>query len=518
MKASGGGDDRLRIAELPTGDGTIGVTFCPGKQGPGVHGVVWQRSLEADLAVIRDWRASALVTLIEPHEFELLHVEALPAAVQAAGIEWHHLPIEDVSVPGADFLRRWRYAGLQIRRRLRSGERVLVHCRGGLGRAGLVAASLLVELGEAGPREAIAMVRTARPGAIETTPQEKWIAGRRPVTPATDLRASSELGCLLGGAIGDALGYRVEFDTLEAIRVRHGPQGIRLAGQSGPLVISDDTQMTLFTLEAMSRAEGTDTLVDEIREAYLDWLGTQHRRTRSRIARGRLARHPALQHARAPGTTCLSALRAGGQGTVERPANDSKGCGGVMRTAPLGFLAGERSSRQVYELGAAAAAITHGHADGWAPAGVMAQVVHAVLENSDWDAAIDRGLETLRDYPDARGTARLLQAARRQVLDGGVVTDLSLLGRGWVGDEALAMGLAAAATAADYDTAIEVAANHDGDSDSTAAIAGQLFGARHGIGTIPAQAVYRLDALDALLDAWGEWAESRGRRKAWTSV
>ena len=96
---------------------------------------------------IRDWGASAVVTLIEEHEFAMLGVQALPDAFREAGIEWHHLPVTDVHAPDQRFEIRWGYAGARLRERLRAGERVLVHCRGGLGRAGSVAARLLVEFG-----------------------------------------------------------------------------------------------------------------------------------------------------------------------------------------------------------------------------------------------------------------------------------------------------------------------------------------------------------------------------------
>ena len=159
--------DPLRIAELPVGGGLVGITLCPGKTGESVFGVDWARDLATDIAAVRDWGASAVVTLIEAHEFEMLGVQALPEAVRAAGLEWHHLPVKDVSAPSADFETRWVYAGARLRARLRAGERVLVHCRGGLGRAGSVAARLLVEFG-ATSSEAIAQVRAARPRAIET--------------------------------------------------------------------------------------------------------------------------------------------------------------------------------------------------------------------------------------------------------------------------------------------------------------------------------------------------------------
>ena len=136
-------------------------------------------------------------------------------------------------------------------------------------------------------------------------------------------KGAGQLACLLGGAIGDALGYRVEFDRWREIERTYGPGGIRLASAKGPLVVSDDTQMTLFTLEGMARATSMDGIVDEIREAYLDWLGTQGRSEPARTPRGRLASHTVMRQPQAPGNTCLAALRQGGQGTVDRPINDS---------------------------------------------------------------------------------------------------------------------------------------------------------------------------------------------------
>ena len=504
--------DPLRIAELPAERGVVGLTLCPGKQGDSGYGSAWARSLEADLSAIRAWGARSVVTLIEEHEFRQLGVEALPQAVRDVGLEWHWLPIPDVQIPDARFDGRWGYAGARIRAGLRAGERVLVHCRGGLGRAGMVAARLLTELGTS-PAEAIRAVRTVRPGAIETPAQKAWVLETRPVAAAADAQRSRELACLLGGAIGDALGYRVEFQRLEEIRRRYGEEGIRLAAAEGELVVSDDTQMTLFTLAGMTRAarEAAD-LTESIRIEYLDWLRTQSRAKPGRggVDGSPLLQHPSLWHARAPGNTCLAALQAGGRGTVERPINDSKGCGGVMRTAPLGFLGDPVSDAALYVQGAAAAALTHGHPDGWAPAGVMALAVRRLLADRDWAEVASSGLTVLLDaHPQASGTVELLRQVRAALEPGAAPRPSAGFGQGWVGDEALAVGLHAAAVAGSYVEAIEVAANHDGDSDSTASIAGQLYGARHGLTALPAEAVYQLDVLGALLEVYGEWAATK---------
>jgi ADP-ribosylglycohydrolase/protein-tyrosine phosphatase len=498
--------DPLQIAELTVGDGIVGVTLCPGKRGDSVFGGDWERDLATDVAAIRGWGASAVVTLIEGDEFKKLGVERLPGAVRGAGIEWHHLPVKDVTAPDHAFENRWVYAGARLRERLRAGDRVLVHCRGGLGRAGSVAARLLVEFG-ADPGEAIQQVRAVRPGAIETRAQQRWVEAQRPVDVARDARTSRELACLLGGAIGDALGYRVEFDSLAAIRRKYGQEGIRLAAAGGVLEVSDDTQMTLFTLEGMQRAARDGVpLNDAIRAAYRDWLRTQSGRSASSAAQWEtgLMGHSSLWRAQAPGNTCLSALRAGGRGSAENPINDSKGCGGVMRTAPLGFLGDGVADLEVYAAGVSAAALTHGHPDGWAPSGVMSLAVRRLLADASWLDAMKAGVAALAVHPQATGTQKLLNEVASAVGEGAAHASASF-GQGWVGDEALAVGLHAAATAGSFSEAIEVASNHDGDSDSTASIAGQLYGAKHGLAALPAECVYRLDVLEPLLELVGDW-------------
>ncbi len=161
----------LRIQEVKVGeaDGVIGITFCPGK-----GDFFWARDLAADLDVIARWQAQSIVTLIEDHEFDMLGVPELGAQICARGIDWYHLPIVDVQPPDARFESAWLSVGPKLCGSLRNGAKVLVHCRGGLGRAGTVAALLLVELGVSAPN-AIKRVRAARPGAIQTREQERYV-------------------------------------------------------------------------------------------------------------------------------------------------------------------------------------------------------------------------------------------------------------------------------------------------------------------------------------------------------
>ena len=168
---------RIDAVEVPGSDGLIGMAVCPGKDeyaGLGIPPGPWKRDLVLDLQVIIDWGAQALVSLIEDYEFELLGVPELPEMTENFGIRWFHLPIVDVSIPDGRFEEEWETAGKELRRILTEGGRIVLHCRGGLGRTGMIAARILVEF-DMDPRAAIAKVREARPGAIQTREQEEYV-------------------------------------------------------------------------------------------------------------------------------------------------------------------------------------------------------------------------------------------------------------------------------------------------------------------------------------------------------
>ena len=169
----------LLIATLPVGPGAVGVTFCPGKQGDSVFGAPWARDVGLDLDVLQAWGATAVLTLVEGHELISLGVPDLGERILARGLQWHHLPIADLNVPGPGFEAVWPAVAVQLRQVVTEGGRVLVHCRGWLGRAGTVAACLLVELGVE-PQDAVRRVRAVRPHAIETAAQERYALGYRP--------------------------------------------------------------------------------------------------------------------------------------------------------------------------------------------------------------------------------------------------------------------------------------------------------------------------------------------------
>jgi protein-tyrosine phosphatase len=172
MLAVSGG---LPIAELtvPGVAGVLGIAACPGRDG----------DLDHDVAAIAVWGAAVVVTLIERHELDRLRVAHLPRAVTQAGMRSVHLPIRELGIPDSRFEAAWASAGRELRASLGAGQRVLLHCRGGLGRAGTVAARLLIESGMA-VEAAVAAVRRVRPGAIESAEEIAYLRGCRPPQPA----------------------------------------------------------------------------------------------------------------------------------------------------------------------------------------------------------------------------------------------------------------------------------------------------------------------------------------------
>jgi ADP-ribosylglycohydrolase len=323
-------------------------------------------------------------------------------------------------------------------------------------------------------------------------------------------------GCLLGGAVGDALGAPVEFLSLAQIRAQFGPKGIGdFVPAYGVLgAITDDTQMTLFTAEALLRARSAaqhhrcypPTI---LRNAYLRWLMTQEMRAPEPQPhdphRGWLLDEQALYATRAPGVTCLSALRSNKFGTVEDRINDSKGCGGIMRAAPAGLFTHD----DAFRLGCEAAAVTHGHPTGHVAAGYFAVIIHALLHGTTLREAIaaatrrvqyvDGRSETINHVQGAMGRAEeLLRAGLPATAD-----DVERLGGGWVAEQALAIGVFCAMmheapTTAAFEQALRLAVNHGGDSDSTGLIAGQLLGTMHGAAVIPERWLAQVELRDVL--------------------
>ena len=171
----------LRIDSVPVGGagGRIGMTFCPGKKQTDALSGVWDRDLDADMKSIKAFGAVALVTLMPDDELHSLHVASTRIRDMASGfgIEWYQLPIPDQGIPGPSFEDGWVDAGTRLRELLKDGHSVVIHCKGGLGRTGTIAARLLIEFG-VDPEIAVQSVRKARPGTIENRLQERYILDR----------------------------------------------------------------------------------------------------------------------------------------------------------------------------------------------------------------------------------------------------------------------------------------------------------------------------------------------------
>lgn len=329
--------------------------------------------------------------------------------------------------------------------------------------------------------------------------ERRYPSGRfTPKPKGPDMRSRLR-GSLLAGAIGDALGAKTEFDSIDRIREIAGPDGITdfIPAYGGVGRITDDTQMTLFTLEALIRAHaqrrrtGSADVVHSLQLAYQRWLHTQGvawdraRGPQSAVEApdGWLITHQELFSRRAPGLTCFGELeaygRSGVRGTIERPVNNSKGCGGVMRAAPIALWSDDLA--EVFRLGAESAALTHGHPSGYLSSGCFAVVVHELLHGKPLLEAVATARAELVKHPGHEEQSDALDAALALARQGPPTPEkLESLGQGNVGETALSMSVYVALATTDADSALLAAVNHSGDSDSTGSVCGNLVGAMYG--------------------------------------
>lgn len=327
-------------------------------------------------------------------------------------------------------------------------------------------------------------------------------------------------GSLIGGAAGDALGYAVEFLSESAIFARYGESGIteyRL--QNGLGRISDDTQMTLFTANGLLLGTTRGCMrgimgpyPSYVAHAYREWYKTQVQdfdHANQKFNYCWLMNVPELYDDRAPGTTCMSAIDNGCYGRIDKPANNSKGCGGVMRVAPIGLYFGDcRTEQDVDQIGAEVAALTHGHEMGYIPAALLVHIVRHVSqrENADLKEAMMDGMAAMKTlFPEAVHLPAFLNLIRKAIdLSQSDMRDLDAihaLGQGWVGDEAMAIAIYCALKyEQDFDKALIAAVNHNGDSDSTGAITGNILGAHIGLSKIPKKYTEKLELGNIILE------------------
>lgn len=320
------------------------------------------------------------------------------------------------------------------------------------------------------------------------------------------------LGCLLGGAVGDALGAPVEFMNWSEISREFGSQGIAdfvpVYGQLG--AITDDTQMMLFTAEGLLRAyvraeaRGMCEPYAVIHHALLRWLLTQGMKTnpvpdtRGMVVKvgtdGWLFQERRLWSQRAPGNTCISALRAS-DSFGHFAENNSKGCGGVMRVAPCAFFG------NAFDNAAKSSKLTHGHPTGYLAAGLFADILARVWQSQiPLAEAVKASLAEYGSLEGMQETTRIISAVLDYAQRGIIPNPESIeaLGGGWIAEEALAIGLWCALTAVSFEEGVMRAVNHSGDSDSTGLIAGHFLGLIHGVNAIPDRWLDNLELRDVI--------------------
>ena len=327
------------------------------------------------------------------------------------------------------------------------------------------------------------------------------------------------LGSMLGGAMGDALGYAIEFDDIGMICRNHGENGlVSPVLRDGVAQISDDTQMMLFTLEGLIRAHVARRIeprdndpIPEVQHAYQRWFHTQNQSwdvaggpyaRRLQRPDGWLITNWALFANRAPGSTCMSALATFAQtgvfATPQHRINNSKGCGGVMRAAPVAAWSNDPS--EVFLVAVRTAALTHSHPSGFLSAGVLAVIVHQLIREVPLRDSVRLARELLTRWPQHEEQLQVLDRAVA-LAERGRVSPEELkdeLGQGWVGEEALAIGLYAVLATDNLRDALLLSVNHSGDSDSTGIVCGNIGGALHGTRGIPQDWLQQLELREVI--------------------
>lgn len=317
-------------------------------------------------------------------------------------------------------------------------------------------------------------------------------------------------GCLMAGAAGDALGYKVEFMSRKTILSHYGEEGITKFALdcNGKALISDDTQMTLFTANGLLNCQRLGVVPKyAIVRAYLDWYDSQiHKKNKKSSCW--ISDIDALHSLRAPGNTCMSALDTISRG--KEPFNNSKGCGGIMRVSPIALYAAVNKDFDeiaVGKLAADAAECTHLHPLGFLPAALLAVLLYKIVPMSpkqvqeNIDRLVAEALDTLDaiyegEYKEERDylkklTEKALQLAHSDISDANAIFEL---GNGWVAEETWAIALYSAVRHIDnVEKAVIASVNHNGDSDSTGSVCGNIMGAIYGYEHIKERNIFCLE-------------------------
>ena len=332
-------------------------------------------------------------------------------------------------------------------------------------------------------------------------------------------------GSFIGGAIGDALGYPVEFCNYGEILIQYGEQGITRydlephwldkSEHTGMAIVSDDTQMTLFTACGLLNAQQSgEPLLDSIKEAYLEWLTTQNSNyTLETKPKCWITCIPEMNVRRAPGNTCLTSLT--GIAHHQTPVNNSKGCGGVMRIAPIPLFAAANDCMDIVasdKLAGEAAKITHHHPLGYIPAALLAHIIYRLFRDDNptrtaFEEYVYEGLEQIKELYSVSRTSLLKMdeivrlALNLSINDQDDFTNIYKIGGGWVAEETLAIALYCTHRYFNsFEKAIIASVNHSGDSDSTGAVTGNILGTIVGYNEIPQFYKDDLELVDVILN------------------
>lgn len=303
-------------------------------------------------------------------------------------------------------------------------------------------------------------------------------------------------GCLLGGALGDALGYPVEFEKVSQMSQDHDFDKI-----VDKLIVSDDTQMTLFTANALL-LDGN--LRINTWNCYQDWLETQFKQGKSELSHrpiSWLMEYPEMYASREPGRTCLMTLMRGIPRDLNEPINQSKGCGALMRVAPLAFIDRE----DLYLVAIENSALTHGHQMSHIASAALVSLLRYISEGETLCDSVSLMRQDIKrifmDSLEVKVFDDLLQQAiLASEKDFDDMEIISRLGEGWVAEETLAIALYCSLKYSnDLKKALRVAVFHDGDSDSTGSVTGQILGTLLGAKKLPQEEIKRLDLLEPLM-------------------
>lgn len=478
----------IRVDWLPTPWlGNVGLTFAPGKKQTDAASGSWDRDLQTDLGRLRqDFHADHLVCLLEDHELGELAIDPLPSLAAGAGIAFHRLPVRDGSVPNNT--HDVTHLVARIAGWAAAGENVVIHCKGGLGRAGTIGGCVLRAAGLDGRATLVALAEARGPNCPETSAQRACIVGFVAGPPSTESRV---LGAVLGAAVGDALGNPTEFLSHDQIRSQYGPDGVtgferwweRGGRRFAPY--TDDTQMAEIVLRALvSRDDhdgGMDAVMEEIARGFATW-----------------SVEPQGGH-RAPGNACMRGagrLRAGVAWREAGGLTDG-GCGSVMRAYPFGLLFSD-DVKKAEHWAVEHSRMTHQDPIALAACAAMAVGVAGEVRGHAASDVLSAMIEAAGRHDS--GTAKMAEKAVANAYAGADPREVLRRLEGWAAHEAIAAAMFVVARhEQDLRGALLEGANAHGDSDSIATLAGALLGARPGLEALPRDWVRDVERSDDLI-------------------